>query len=210
MDREPKSRTRISYFWRNPVFYTSTISMFIMAIVLGIVGFNISYVVAWGNRDKIQELNASTDVFAAIDAETLSGGSFTKDDMEKSKITAFNVWETTCPSCLGEMSTLEELSKSYPSSEFQLVGICADVYDTKGNLIPKQVDKAMAIMDNAGITFTNLIPQKDMHAFIRASVVGYPTTFFVDSEGQIVRSTAGAKELDAWKSMVESVIEEQK
>jgi len=44
----------------------------------------------------------------------------------------FPVWETTCPACLSEMGDLEKLSKEYDPSEFKLIGMCADLYDSDG------------------------------------------------------------------------------
>ena len=177
-------------------------SVFIFAVLL-----MLCYTSAWAKYEQLWEAQSSTDVFKDIDALQFDEGSFTKEDLGKAKITAFNVWETTCPACLSEMGDLEKLSNYYPADEFRLVGICADVYDRNGELKPEQIAKGKELMADAGTTFTNIIPSTDMHTFIRASVAGYPTTFFVDSEGNIIATTTGSRGFDDWVAKVDEVME---
>ena len=102
----------------------------------------------------------------------------------------FVVWETTCPACLGEMDDLEELHKEYDPSQFRLIGICADLYDTNGEIRPEQLETAKELME-----------------FIRTSVVGFTTTFVVNSEGNLVNATAGAKDLKSWEEYVNAELD---
>ncbi len=186
--------------------HTSTFVLALIAFLAGMIALEVSYISAWTEREKIQEETSSTDVFARINDEQFDGGTFTADKLQGVKVTMFNVWETTCPACLGEMGALEELSKAYPASNFQLIGICADVYDKDRQLKEDQVEKGKSLMQEAGVSFTNLIPDPELYKFIRSTVIGYPTTFFVDSEGKILMSTCGAKEPDNWKETVDEVL----
>ena len=105
------------------------------------------------------------------------------------------------------MDALEELSKQYDQSEFRLVGICADLYDKNGELRPEQLETAQKIVGDAGVTFTNLIPDAGCMDFIHTSVVGFPTTFFVNSEGKIVSTVTGANDAEGWKSLVDAELQ---
>ena len=189
--------------------HTSTLLLVAAALFAGLVALDFSFIKGWGQYEDIIEATASTDVFKTMGSMRFDGGTFTSEDLSGSRITAFNIWETTCPACLGEMGDLEELSKIYPGSEFQLVGICADVYDREGKLKESQIETGKELMENAGVTFTNLIPTPEMHTFFRSSIVGFPTTFFVDSQGNIITTSCGSMKLDDWKKTVEKVMEEQ-
>ena len=190
--------------------HSSTIVLLAIALLVGIIVLDVAYQKAWRTHEKIIETTASADVFAKVDSTTFDGSSFTKDDIKKSNITMINVWETTCPACLGEMGELEELSKIYPEADFQLVGVCADVFESGGTQLKQdQIDKGKELMQNAGVTFPTVIPTPEMYAFFRTTIAGFPTSFFVDSEGNIIRTVAGARKLDAWKSIVEEVMEGQ-
>ena len=88
------------------------------------------------------------------------------------------------------MDDLEELHKEYDPSQFRLIGICADLYDTNGEIRPEQLETAKELME-----------------FIRTSVVGFTTTFFVNSEGNLVNATAGAKDLKSWEEYVNAELD---
>ena len=91
--------------------HTSTLVLFVTSFLVAVVALDLIYAYGWGEREKIREETASTDVFKTLDADLLEGGTFTVENLGDAKVTAFNVWETTCPACLGEMGALEELSE---------------------------------------------------------------------------------------------------
>ena len=186
---------------------TSTAKFIGMAAVVGVFILTFSFTYAWGEYEKQIESRSSADVFATTDVKDFEGQPFTVDDMAGTKLIAFNVWETTCPACLGEMGDLEELSKEYDPAEFRLVGMCADLFDTNGELKPEQLETAKDLMKTAGVTFTNLIPDRGFQDFFRTTIAGFPTTYFVDSEGKIISATAGARSLKSWEEYVNAELE---
>ena len=186
---------------------TSTMKMIVTAAVIGMFILSFSFAYAWGRYEDQIESRASTTVFETVNLEDFEGNSFTKKDLEGTKLVAYNVWETTCPACLGEMGDLEKLSKEYDSSEFKLIGMCADLYDSDGKIKPAQLEKAKDLMQNAGVTFPNLVPDKGFMDFFRSTIAGFPTTFFVNSEGKLVDVTAGSKNLEDWEAYVNTELE---
>ena len=185
----------------------STLKFIGIAVVIGVFILTFSFSYAWGESEKMIEARSGTDVFATINLEDFEGQTLTIDDLDGTKLVAYNIWETTCPACLGEMVALEKLSGEYDPSQFRLIGMCADLYDRNGELKPEQLEKAKELMKKSGVTFTNLVPDQGFTDFFRASIAGFPTTFFVNSEGEVVSVTAGAKELKAWKEYVDSELE---
>lgn len=176
-----------------------------IAAALFILTFSFSY--AWGESEKLVEQRRNSDVFATIDLEDFEGQPFSRDNLADTKLVAYNIWETTCPACLGEMGDLEKLSKEYDPSEFRLVGMCADMYDKDGELKPSQLEKGKQLMKDAGVTFTNLVPDQGFMDYFRSAVVGFPTTFFVDKEGKVVNTTCGSKDYEEWKQYVDSQLQ---
>ena len=186
---------------------TYTMKMIVTAAVIGMFILSFSFAYAWGRYEDQIESRASTTVFETVNLEDFEGNSFTKKDLEGTKLVAYNVWETTCPACLGEMGDLEKLSKEYDPSEFKLIGMCADLYDSDGKIKPAQLEKAKDLMQNAGVTFPNLVPDKGFMDFFRSTIAGFPTTFFVNSEGKLVDVTAGSKNLEDWEAYVNTELE---
>ncbi len=186
--------------------HMSTLRVVVAALLIGIVALNISYVSGWSERMKVLEEKSSAKVFEEFETQTIYGKQFSDEDGKRAKLTAYNVWETTCPACLGEMGALEELSKKFPLEEFQLVGICADLYDKNGNLKQSQLDKAQSLMNDSGTTFPHMIPTWEMVVFFKSVIPGYPTTFFVDQNGKIIDSASGSNDLEGWSERVEKVL----
>ena len=186
--------------------HMSTLRVVVAALLIGLVALNISYVSGWSERMKVLEEKSSAKVFEEFETQTIYGKQFSDEDGKRAKLTAYNVWETTCPACLGEMGALEELSKKFPLEEFQLVGICADLYDKNGNLKQSQLDKAQSLMNDSGTTFPHMIPTWEMVVFFKSVIPGYPTTFFVDQNGKIIDSASGSNDLEGWSERVEKVL----
>lgn len=185
----------------------STFKFVTAAAVIGVFILVFSFSYAWGKYDEQMEERASTDVFKTIELEDFEGNTVTRKDIEGTTLVAFNVWETTCPACLKEMGDLEKLYKEYDPSVFKLYGMCADLNDANGNLKAGQVEKAKNLMKDAGVTFPNLIPDHGFSEMFEATIMGFPTTFFVDSEGKIVNVTTGARGLEEWKDYVDAELE---
>lgn len=186
---------------------TSTLKFIVAAAVTGIFILTFSFSYAWGRSEQQIEERTVTDVFTTIDLEDFEGNSFTMDDIADTKLIAYNIWETTCPACLGEMGALEELSREYDPSQFRLIGICADLHGADGELKPQQLETAKELMKAAGVTFPNLIPDQGLRDFFRSTIVGFPTTFFVNNEGKIIKATAGARCLEQWEKLVDAELE---
>ena len=188
--------------------HLSTLHVMVAALLVGLVALTVSYTYAWGERMKGIEETASASVFEEFETETLFGEKFTQEELSKAKVTAFNVWETTCPACLSEMGALEKLSHNYPEGEFQLVGICDDLFDSDGNLKQSQLEKAQSLMNNSGTTFPHIIPTKEMEKFFTSIIPGYPTTFFVDQNGKILSHCSGAMSFEQWVEKVDGILAE--
>ena len=186
---------------------TSTAKFIGISAVIGVFILTFSYAYAWGEYQKQIEDRSGTEVFMTVNVKDFAGQPFTMEDVANTKLVAYNVWETTCPACLREMGDLEELSKEYDPSEFRLVGMCADLYDINGEVKPDQLETARELMNAAGVTFTNLVPDKAIMDFLRTTIAGYPTTFFVDSEGKVLSATAGARGLKDWEAYVNAELE---
>ncbi len=189
--------------------HKSTGILIAASLFIGALSLNAAYTKAHDEYEKIANEKSSTNVFSTMDEIQFDDNHFTSENLKNTKITAFNVWETSCSGCLEEMGDLEKLSKEYPDTEFQLVGICADVYDSNGNLDTKQVEKGKMLMEKSETTFTNLVPSQEMESFISKTVFGFPTTYFVDSNGKVIGSTTGSRNFESWKNKVDKIMEEQ-
>lgn len=121
---------------------------------------------------------AATVAFPDFASRDLTGKEVSQEIFAGHKLTMVNFWGTYCGPCIDEMPDLGRLGKAMPEGT-QLVGIVIDISDKK------KLDAADAILKNAKAEFTNLIAVSDMNDYLE-TLVGVPTTIFVDGAGKIV------------------------
>lgn len=111
--------------------------------------------------------------FSAVDAD---GSAVDSSIFAAQRLTMVNFWATYCGPCIREMPDLGLLSASMPEGT-RLIGV---VLDAGGN-------EALArnIVRETGAAFTHIFAD---NALLRygATLVGVPTTVFVDSRGAFV------------------------
>ena len=64
---------------------------------------------------------------------------------------------------------------------------------------------AKKICDKAAVTYTNIIPDKSLNKMLKG-VVGYPTTFLVDGDGNIVGDPIVGASPDDYKTAVDDYL----
>ncbi len=53
-----------------------------------------------------------------------------------------------------------------------------------------------------------MIPDQKMDTFLNYAITGTPTTFIVSSEGKILESFTGSRDLEFWKTTVDTLLKE--
>ena len=109
----------------------------------------------------------SSDIFADYDA------------------TIVNFWNNGCGTCIEEMPELEELYQDFKERNINLIGVGADSGENE-----EQLATAQEILREKGVTYANISPnpENDFYKDFVADLFTYPTTYIVDSEGNIIGS----------------------
>ena len=102
------------------------------------------------------------------------------------KPVVLNVWATWCRYCLVEMPEFQLAAEKYPDVQFMMINATDGVQET--------METAKAYIAEQGFTFPVFYDtQLDM---IRTyGVSAFPTTFFIDSEGNLIAGASGAMDL---------------
>ena len=124
--------------------------------------------------DPEEALVGRTLNFETVD---VNGDPVSSSDLFKDhRITMINVWTTWCHFCLEEMEDLGQMHRRLADKGAAVLGICADA-DTMGDLCRQ-------ILEEKHVDYINILPFEGMDNALPLS--GYPTSFFVNSEGTIV------------------------
>ncbi len=102
----------------------------------------------------------------------------------RGKIVLINFWATWCAPCKAEMPAMEELYRSFPRKDFEILGVSIDLVGP--GLVAKYVR-------DLGVTFPILLdPQMAINDLYEVRVV--PTSVLIDREGRVTHRHLGARD----------------
>lgn len=110
-------------------------------------------------------------------AQTLTGESFTHEDLAAKDITVINVWALTCRPCIAELPDLAAFAKALPDN-VQMITVCLD---GSGN-----EEITQSILEQAGFEGATLISGDGDLAALCGNLIYTPTTLLADSGGNLV------------------------
>ena len=160
-----------------------------------------------GTGSQQAEAQEEAGPFEELSLTDLDGNEVGSELFAEHQMTMINIWATFCNPCLNELPELGELAKEYAQTPggVQIVGICTDVLDQKGNQVEEQIDLAKQVLRLTGADYQNLVPDKVFLNVLMESIPGVPTTFFVDSQGKLLgEAVVGARKKEAWQEIVDA------
>lgn len=137
-------------------------------------------------------------------AEDLNGKSYSSSSMfAENKLTMINCWFTGCGPCIKEMPEIQQIANDFASRGVKVYGVLQDSEDDAN-----KINEAKEILSAAGVSYPNLRNQDSVRAvfFTKLNVRAFPTTFFVDSEGYILRVATGSNNYDSWARILNELL----
>ena len=140
--------------------------------------------------------NSNSKLFKEMKTEDINGNKVDSSIFSKYKLTVVNVWNTGCTPCVGEIPTLDKLNKEYEKKGVSIKGLLLE----SGVGLNDEEKKAKS-------TYQQLTVSEDMLQDKTLILQSFPTTFFVDKDGNIVDSIEGSNDYDGWKAKIDEVLE---
>lgn len=150
---------------------------------------------------KQAESDKEDKKFPEFTAKTVSGEDINSDLFKDSKLTVVNVWGSWCGPCVQEIPELQKLYESMKDKDVNVIGLAQDA--------GTDLDAVKEIIDKNKVTYQNIVPEGATEDFVM-SIMAFPTTFFVDSDRNIVGVIQGNRNLEAFTAAVEGVLEKLK
>ena len=150
---------------------------------------------------KQAESDKEDKKFPEFTAKTVSGEDISSDLFKDSKLTVVNVWGSWCGPCVQEIPELQKLYESMKDKDVNVIGLAQDA--------GTDLDAVKEIIDKNKVTYQNIVPEGATEDFVM-SLMAFPTTFFVDSDRNIVGVIQGGRNLEAFTAAVEGVLEKLK
>lgn len=138
--------------------------------------------------------------------QDMNGQTYTQDIFKDYELTMVNIFTTWCSPCVAEIPDLEKLRQSMADQgiKVNVVGVVLDVLDEKGEVNQEALENAKLLAEKTGATYPFLLPDASYMNGRLIGIQGFPETFFVDKDGNIVGETySGSGDLEYWTSVVE-------
>ncbi|MEG1593405.1 MAG: TlpA disulfide reductase family protein [Oscillibacter sp.] len=129
------------------------------------------------------EIEATIAPFPEFTATDFEGTVFTNEMFRDYEATIVNVWSNGCGSCIEEMPELEEYYQQFQEENINLISVAISAGDSE-----EERAKSQEILLAKGVTYTSLIPdtESDFYKEFLMEIAGYPATYIVDGEGNLV------------------------
>ena len=113
------------------------------------------------------------------------------------KLTVVNVWGSWCGPCVAEIPELQKLYENMKDKGVNVVGLAQDA--------GTDIDAVKDILEKNKVTYQNVVPEGAVTDFVM-SIQAFPSTFLVDSEGNIVDKIQGGRDLESFTKAVEDAL----
>lgn len=161
-------------------------------------------VASYRDTDKYLVIDTPLDSFGHFHATDLDGAETSYELFADAKLTLVNVWATFCSPCLEEMPDLGELAAEYADKGVQIIGIPVDIFAADGSVDQNQLALAKQIVEKTKANYPHLIADEELMASPISKAQYVPSSWFVDSEGNIVGSIlVGSMSKADWQAEIE-------
>ena len=145
--------------------------------------------------EPVQEDADASSKFPDFTTTDIDGNEVTQEIFSDYKLTMVNMWATWCGPCVNELPDLQKLSTDYADKGFQLIGLVDDY---------SPLEDIRSYIDLNGLTY-RMINWNDVFASLQTGYV--PTTYFIDSEGNIIgEAQIGSNSYEGWSAIIDEIL----
>lgn len=158
---------------------------------------------ACGNQNAAK---ASDSVFSTMETTDLEGNTVNASVFTENKLTIVNVWNVGCTPCINEIPALDKINKEYADQGVAVMGLYYNMGETPADNTREEIK---AILTDAAATYPHLLISPDMEeSETIQNITAFPTTFFVDAEGNIIDTVIGAHDYESWKGVIDNMLKQ--
>lgn len=115
--------------------------------------------------------------------QDINGDMLSSEDIfGQADYTMLNVWASYCAPCAKELPELSELNKELSGNNIRIVTLLwdSDAPDTE------EAEIALSVLENGNVELICLLHNQELETMLGDEILGMPTSFLVDSEGNII------------------------
>lgn len=148
--------------------------------------------------------NNSSNVFKEMQTKDINGNKVDSSIFADNKLTLVNVWNTGCKPCIDEIPILDKLNKEYKEKGVEIKGL---LLESGVGLTDEEKSVVEDILNKSKSSYQQLtMSEKMLNNDTFKNLAAFPSTFFVDKDGNIIDQIDGSNDYEGWKSNIEGVL----
>ena len=122
-----------------------------------------------------------------------------EDIFAEHEVTMINFWQTWCGPCQGELGELAEMNSRLADKNAAVIGVCLDADEA--------TEECKALLEENHVDYLNLMPFEGVYDELEFE--GYPTSYFVDSEGTILAApyVGAPQDMSSYERVIDQLLE---
>lgn len=142
--------------------------------------------------------------FKTMKTLDLDGNKVDSSIFTENKLTLVNTWNIGCTGCVQELPALNQINKDYADKGVAVKGL---YYNFATSMPDKEREDVKEVLAKAGADFTQILnSEKMLESKELKNFQIFPTTFFVDSEGNIVHTVEGSGDYKFWEKEIQKAL----
>ena len=89
-----------------------------------------------------------------------------------------------------------------------MIGVLQDGVTELGESDSDVIASANTLLEDAGADYPVILPDATLQQTFIRTMQYFPTTFFVDAEGNVIKRVEGAREYEDWSELIQETLEE--
>lgn len=148
---------------------------------------------------------SKSNIFKEMKATDINGNKVDSSIFSGKKLTLINIWNTGCKPCIDEIPILDKLNKEYENKGVAIKGLLMTFGEES------EVEAAKKVLEKAQSTYEQIIPSESMlQNKVLSNISAFPSTYFVDENGNIVDKIDGSNDYEGWRKRIEEVLKRLK
>ncbi len=173
-------------------------------VTLLLSAITIFLIVGCTNSGNSNQNISSSNIFKEMQTTDINGNTVDSSIFSEKKLTLVNVWNTGCTPCIDEIPILDKLNKEYEKKGVSIKGL---LLESGVGLTEQEKSVVEEILSKSKSSYQQITMSKKMlEDDIFKNIDAFPTTFFIDKDGNIVDQIDGSNDYEGWKSRIEDVL----
>lgn len=144
---------------------------------------------------------------SGISTVTPDGTAVSWADFKGEKLTVLNVWATWCPPCVEEIPYLQTIQEGYQGQGVQVVGVLQDAIDDFLEPQEEVIATANTLFADANASYPIILPDELIMQELVSQMQYFPTTFFLNADGDVIGTAVGANDADGWSKKIDEMLQ---